>query len=49
MALDLSLLSAVYQTATLEARIQRILSITAAYYGLVPANCASRQVGGSQV
>ena len=49
MAHDLSFLSAVYHTAILEARIRRILSITAAYYGLVHANGASRQVGGSQV
>ena len=49
MAHDLSLLSAVYYTAILEARIRRILSITAAHYGLVPAQSVARQVGGSLV
>jgi hypothetical protein len=49
MAHELSLSLAVNHTATLEARIRRIFSITATCYGLVPAQSLARQVGGSQV
>ena len=49
MAHDLSLFFAVNQTATLEARIRRILSVTAAHCGLVPGQSVARQVGGSLV
>ena len=49
MANALSLLTVVNQTATLEARIRRLLFITASYYGLVPAQGVTRQMGGSQV
>ncbi|MBV5344571.1 MAG: hypothetical protein JZU63_03035 [Rhodoferax sp.] len=49
MANDLSLFPAVNHTETLEARIRRILSVTAAYYGLAPAQALARQVGGSLV
>ncbi len=49
MAHELSLFPAVNHTVTLEARIRRILSITAAYYVLVSAQGFARQVGGSLV
>ena len=49
MAHDLSPLSAAYHTAILDARIRRILSITAAYYSLVPAEGVAIPLGGSQV
>ena len=49
MAHELSIFPAVNHTATPEARIRRILSITAAHYGLVPAQSVIRQVGGSLV
>jgi hypothetical protein len=49
MAHELSLSLAVNHMATLEARIRRILSITAICYGLVPAQVLARQVGGAQV
>ena len=49
MAHEQSLFPAVNHTATLEARIRRILFITATCYGLVPAQGQARQVGGSQV
>ena len=49
MANDLSLFPAVNHTATLEACIRSILSITAAHYGLVPAQSVARQVGGTLV
>ena len=49
MAHDLNLFSSVNHTVTLEARIRRIFSITATYYGLVSAQSFARQVGGSLV
>ena len=49
MANDLRLLCAVNQTATFEARIRRILSITAAYYGLMSTQGVSCQAGGPLV
>jgi len=49
MAHDLNLFSAVNHTVTLEACIRSILSMTAAHYGLVPAQSVARQVGGSRV
>ena len=49
MAHNLSIFSAVNERVAREARIRRILSITAAHYGLVPAQSVIRQVGGSLV
>jgi hypothetical protein len=48
MAQKLSQLSAEKVTATIEARLQRILKITVAYFGLVPVRGAGRHVGGPQ-
>ena len=48
MAQKLSQFSAGKVTATIEARIQRILTITAAYYGLAPFQGAGRNAGGPQ-
>jgi hypothetical protein len=48
MAQEPSQLFAGKITATIEARLQRILSITASYYGLAPVQGFGHDVGGSQ-
>ena len=48
MANELSLISAEKVTATIEVHVRRILSITAAYYGLAPAQGVGLNVGGGQ-
>jgi len=47
MAHELSLLVAEKVTVTLESPLQRILSITAAFYGLAPAQGVERHAGGT--
>jgi hypothetical protein len=48
MAQELSQLFAGNITATIEARLQRILSITASFYGLVPVHGVGLHAGGSR-
>ena len=49
MAHELSLISAEKVTTTIEVHARRILSITAAYYGLAPAQGVGLNVRGGQV